>query len=144
MDELKKILSKKGNNKTCPMALIFRNDKLLIGLRHYIFGGKKLSVWTIPGGRCHDGETIEETLKRELAEEIGIANFKIIEFIAEVAGARKGDIVFMFKVETEDEPKLLEPEKFSEWRWSAVSEIPSNFINQEALDLINKKFVQKT
>lgn len=140
MNELKNILSKKGNPKICPMALIFKDGKLLIGLRHYVFDGKKLPTWTIPGGRCNKGETIETTLRRELAEEIGLKNFKITEFVAQVAGAREGDLVYMFKLETEEEPKLLEPEKFSEWQWTTLSEIPSNFINQEALVLINKKF----
>jgi ADP-ribose pyrophosphatase YjhB (NUDIX family) len=140
MSELKNLLSKKGNRKTCPMALIFKNDKLLVGLRHYILNGKELPTWTIPGGRCNKGERMGEALKRELAEETGIKNFKITEFVAEVKGASKGDIVFMFKVETDDQPALLEPEKFSEWKWSNLSEIPSNFINQEALTILKKKF----
>ncbi|MCJ7804224.1 NUDIX hydrolase [Patescibacteria group bacterium] len=135
------MLTRKGNKKICPMALIFNGDKLLIGLRHYVSeNGEKLSVWTIPGGRCNEEETMGAALQRELAEEIGITNFKITEFVAQIAGAKKGDIVYMFKVETEKEPKLLEPEKFSEWKWSAISEIPSNFINREALDLISKNF----
>jgi 8-oxo-dGTP pyrophosphatase MutT (NUDIX family) len=29
--------------------------------------------WDLPGGRCDDGETLEETLQRELLEEIGLA-----------------------------------------------------------------------
>jgi 8-oxo-dGTP diphosphatase len=28
--------------------------------------------WDLPGGRCDDGETLEETLQREMREEIGM------------------------------------------------------------------------
>lgn len=32
----------------------------------------------------------------------------------------------------------MEPEKFSEWKWCDIDEIPENFINPPALELARK------
>jgi len=134
---LESILQKKGDDKDVPVAFIFKNDKLLIGLRTYTPDKwKAISVWTAPGGRCNNGETLETTLKREVSEEVGIDDLIITKYLGSVPGAKEGDIVFVFRAETSQEPKLMEPEKFSEWKWCKISEIPSNFINPEALKLI--------
>ena len=134
---LETILQKKGGNKDVPVAFIFKGDKLLIGLRNYTPDKwKNISAWTAPGGRCGGGETLETTLRREILEEVCIDDIKITEYLGSVSGAKEEDIVFVFKAETSQEPKLMEPEKFSEWKWCKVSEIPSNFINPESLKLI--------
>lgn len=139
MDKLEKYLKKVGTNRMCPVAFIFKDDKLLIGLRNYTPDKwKKISVWTGPGGRCDDGETLETTLRRETAEEVGITDLKITDYLGAVPGAKEGDTVFVFKAETNQEPRLMEPEKFSEWKWCPITEIPDNFINPAALKLISK------
>lgn len=106
-------------------------------MRHYTpKKWQKISVWTIPGGRCDDKEKIEITLRREVAEEVGITDLNITNFLGEVAGAKDGDIVYVFAGNTNEEPKLLEPEKFSEWKWEDIDKIPENFINPQVLSLI--------
>lgn len=138
MTNLEKYLKRIGTNKMCPVVFIFKEDKLLIGLRHYTPDKwKKISVWTAPGGRCDKGETLEKTLRREAAEEVGITDLKITNYLGTVPGAKEGDVVFVFRAETNQEPKLMEPEKFSVWKWSKVSEIPKNFINPVSLKLVN-------
>lgn len=76
------------------------------------------------------------TLRREVEEEVGFKNFRIIEFLGEFIGAKEGDVVYGFKCVTNEEPRLMEPEKFSEWRWFAPAEIPSNFINPPIIDFL--------
>ena len=107
-----------GNEFKCPIAIMMRDRKILTGHRHY----KKISVWTVPGGRCDPGEVIQEALTREIQEEVGITEFEIIDFIGEVPGAKEGDIVPMFFCITKQDFKLMEPEKFSEWRWVSKDE----------------------
>ena len=137
MNNPKTALQKIGNNKDVSVAFIFKNDKLLIGLRNYTPDKwKSISVWTAPGGRCDGGETLETTLRREILEEVGINDLKIIKYLGSVPGAKEGDFVFVFKAETSQEPKLMELEKFSEWKWCKLFEIPPNFINPDTLKFI--------
>lgn len=120
---MKSKLKEIGTENKCPIGIMMRNGKILTGYRNYTPDKwKKVSVWTVPGGRCDPGETIHEALKREVEEEVGITEFEIIDFIAEVDGAKEGDIVPMFFCKTEQDFILMEPEKFSEWRWVSKEE----------------------
>lgn len=48
-------------------AIIFHNDKLLV-LKHI----HNLDFYALPGGKMEYGETIQDCLKREITEELGI------------------------------------------------------------------------
>jgi 8-oxo-dGTP diphosphatase len=133
-------LDKDGDGVLCPMAVVIRDEKILLGLRHYTPDKwKKISVWTIPGGRSEKGETIGTTLLREVEEEIGVTDLKIESYLGEVAGMKDPDVVLLFKCITAQEPKLMEPEKFGEWKWFGKDEIPENFVNPIALETIKKE-----
>lgn len=51
-----------------PAALILKNQKIL--LLRYEYNG--VSVYNLPGGNHEEGETLEQTLVREMEEELGI------------------------------------------------------------------------
>lgn len=120
-------LNEIGSEIKCPIAIMMRDGKILTGLRNYTKDKwKEISVWTVPGGRCDKGETIKEALTREILEEVGITEFEIIDFIGEVPGAKEGDIVPMFFCTIKQDFKLMEPEKFSEWRWVSIDEYIKN------------------
>jgi 8-oxo-dGTP pyrophosphatase MutT (NUDIX family) len=54
-------------------ALIFSKDgKILMGKKDPNKGGVYSDVWHIPGGGIEEGETMEQTLEREVFEEVGI------------------------------------------------------------------------
>jgi 8-oxo-dGTP pyrophosphatase MutT (NUDIX family) len=135
---LEQQLKRQGNPLLCPSAVIVKNDCVLMGLRHYRPDKwKKISVWTMPGGRWDEGDaTLEHTLRREVAEETGITDLKILEYIGEAEGAKEGDFVPLFYCTTSEEPKLMEPDKFSEWRWFSIEDyisgIPEDCINKVA------------
>lgn len=137
-------LSKIGDSTTCPVAVIVRNEKILMGLRHYTPDKwKTISVWTVPGGRCDSGETIETALRREVEEETGINDLKIVKYLGEVPGSKLGDKVPLFICNSMQEARLIEPDKFSEWRWFGEKEYPENFINQGALEIIKAHLMSK-
>jgi mutator protein MutT len=50
-------------------AVIEKDGKILIARRKTFFPGHP---WEFPGGKLEDGETLEECLKREIREELGI------------------------------------------------------------------------
>lgn len=63
--------AKKKPHKHIGVGIIMRNDgKVLIALRpeDAMLGG----LWEFPGGKQEKGETIEQTVERELAEELGV------------------------------------------------------------------------
>lgn len=136
-EELQKI----GDETTCPIAMIIRDGKILHGLRHYTKDKwKAVSVWTAPGGRCGGNETLETTLRREVLEETGISDLKITNFLGEVSGAKEGDRVSVFLAETNEDFSLMEPEKFSEWKWIPLEDYkkgdPSPYINDGVRKLV--------
>lgn len=139
---LKTQLSRIGNKNICPITVTVRDGKVLMGLRHYTPDKwKSISAWTTPGGRCDDGETIEATLRREMKEEAGITDFEIVDYIGEVVGAKEGDTVPIFFCRTNSEPLLMEPEKFSEWRWIPIKDYmkgapDNNPMNPKAREMI--------
>lgn len=134
-------LNKEGDGILCPMAVIVRDGKILLGLRNYTPDKwKDISVWTIPGGRSEKGETLGETLVREVYEEVEITDLKIESYVGEVPGMKKPDVVLLFKCSSSQEAKLMEPEKFSEWKWFGKDEIPENFVNPHSLEVIKKIF----
>ncbi|TSC71515.1 MAG: hypothetical protein G01um101448_1153 [Parcubacteria group bacterium Gr01-1014_48] len=131
------ILSQTATEHMCTSAVIIRDGMVLLGLRHYKPDKwKTISVWTTPGGRCDSGETVEVSMRREVAEETGIIGFDIEQFLGEVPGAKDGDTLLVFLCTTEQEPQLMEPEKFSEWKWFPLPEIPQNFINKHVRKMI--------
>ena len=134
-------LKHKGDVHTCTSAVILRDGKILLGLRHYTQREwKTISVWTTPGGRCDEGESLEEGLRRETMEETGITDLAIKRFLGVVpAAGSQSDTLWVFLCESTGEAKLMEPDKFSEWQWFPLTEIPENFINTAARKLILEK-----
>lgn len=140
-------LAEAGNEHTCVIAVIEKDGKILRGRRHYTPDvWKDAVVWTIPGGRCEKGETLEQTLKRETKEETNITDLEICEYVGEAPGAKEGDRLLIFYATTRQEPEMMEPEKFSEWRWFAKEEYlkqnPEEGLNPPALKII-QAFLRK-
>lgn len=137
---LQEKLSEMGLETSCPVAILIKDGKFLTGLRNYTLDKyKDISVWTVPGGRCDAGESLETTLRREVTEEVGITDLKIGKYLGEVPGAKEGDRVFVFTAHTNEAATLMEPEKFSEWRWFSPDELPGEFINQKLLEVITEE-----
>ncbi len=117
----------------CVAVVIKKDDKFLMGLREY---QKSQPIWTFPGGRCDEGETIKETILREVEEEIGINDLKITRFLGQKKGVAKEDEVYFFEGQTNQEPQLMEPEKFLEWRWISLDDLPDNLIDNTDMEFI--------
>ena len=126
----------------CTAGIFIRDGKVLLGLRRYEAKHyKDADFWTTPGGRCDEGEDVETTLRREVLEEIGIEAFEIYRELGMVPGAKEGDEVHVFLCGTNEQEKLMEPEKFTEWKWFFKDEIPENFINENVLEMIKKNII---
>lgn len=122
-------------NQLCFFALIKKGDEILMGLREYVPGKP---VWTYPGGRNVAGESGLDTIKRELFEEIGVSKFRPIRVIGQKNGVLAGDKVYFIECEIFEEPKLMEPEKFKEWKWIPIEQLPQNLIDVADVEFIHR------
>jgi ADP-ribose pyrophosphatase YjhB (NUDIX family) len=79
-----------------------------------------------------------DTLKREISEEIGVSDITPIRVIGQKEGVKEGDRVYFVECEISGEPKLMEPEKFKEWKWFPVNELPDNLVAKKDVEFLKK------
>ena len=117
------ILGIESKENDATFAVMTRNKHILLGLRHYTKAKwEDRSVWTLAGGATDSGETYEMALRREVQEETGIRDFKIVAYVGPIQGAQPHITCHLFQCTTESDPTLVEPDKFSEWRWVPFQE----------------------
>lgn len=115
-------------------AAIVKDDKILI-VKH-----ATKNFWDVPGGRIDDNESIEDTLRRELEEELPHSNLKNIG--ATLCGYRVPDLTFddgssllllVLKVDIELPDPLQLSVEHSEAKWATFDEaleIGSHIVKQ--------------
>lgn len=112
-------------------AIIKRNDKVLIVKNIKGF-------WEVPGGRMNGNETIEQTLRRELTEELpNIKNVQIQEIVEAVRVHKDINkdvslvlVFFYTSAEFEGGEPILSPEH-TDYKWAT---------RDEAVDMIYDKY----
>jgi 8-oxo-dGTP diphosphatase len=125
------------------VMIINDNDEFLLGLRRSSHGAGE---WCFPGGHLEWGETITACAKREVKEETGL-DIDEVELISvgdemrylDTEGKHYVGIGFI-GIYQGGEPQLLEPDRYSEWRWFSRSELPKNIF--EGSDIMIKNFFE--
>ncbi|MFH1473829.1 MAG: NUDIX domain-containing protein [Candidatus Aenigmatarchaeota archaeon] len=95
-------------------------------------------MWTCPGGKIDFGEKAIDAAKRELMEETGIRgnDLKVVAVTDHIVpDAHFVTLGFLCK-EFEGEPKVMEPEEITEWRWFPINKLPEP-INYASLKVID-------
>ena len=67
----------KNNNTTKVVIFIFTSGEKILIEKRYIKNFTTLQ-YLIPGGEVEEGENLEQALKREIMEELGVTNFSFI------------------------------------------------------------------
>ncbi|MGV8169563.1 MAG: nucleotide triphosphate diphosphatase NUDT15 [Candidatus Nanoarchaeia archaeon] len=113
-------------------VMMVRNGKVLLGHRHEdpekassLLNGA--GTWTMPGGKLHFGETFEEGAKREVLEETGInlRDAKVICVNNDIVETAHFITVGLYSEDFEGEPRALEPDEITEWKWFDLNHLPS-------------------
>ena len=115
-------------------VVLLKDGKVLLGKRHddpekadSILHGE--GTWTIPGGKMDFHESFEDAAFREVEEETGLrVKREGLKFIS-VSNDMVYDAHFVtlgfLSEDFEGEPKAMEPEEITEWRWFNINSLPS-------------------
>ena len=107
--------------KVCALGILFRNEKILLGKRAK-HRTSYPNVWDMIGGHCEKGETLTQTLIRELQEEIGVTPIQF-EHISTLFDSNNDHTYHVFVVtDWKGEPECLQPEEHSMIGWFGIKE----------------------
>lgn len=105
-------------------VLMFRNDELFLLRRAN--SGFLDGYYVLPGGHQHAGESVEAAARRESEEETGISDAVLSPVcVMPYRSGRHQGLNFVFEaLQWRGEPRLAEPEFFSEAVWAAPGRLP--------------------
>ena len=130
------------NRPKVGVGIMIRNEKdeILLGLRIASHGAGE---WSFPGGHVEFGETIFETAKREVKEEtdLDINKFELISVYDEMRYIETDNKHYLnlsvIGQYEGGEPKVMEINKYKEWKWFPINEIPDNLFEPAGIALRN-------
>lgn len=115
------------------VLILNKDNKILLGFRNS--DPRKADselhgegTWTLPGGKVKLKEKLLECAMREVEEETGIKvnSLKLISVVDDMNDyAHFITIGFLCK-EFKGEPKVMEPDEITEWRWFDLNNLPEN------------------
>lgn len=126
------------------VGVLIQNNKgeVLLGLRQ---GAHGAGEWSFPGGHLEFGETIFETAKREVKEEVNldVDDFELISVADELRYIKTDNKHYLNigikAVYGGGEPKLMESDKCREWRWVSLENLPERLLEGTELIIRNYK-----
>ena len=123
--------------------IILNDDNEVLMTQRISSHGK--GEWSFPGGHIDFGETIVEAARREVKEETDLDIEKIRVFCI-------GDEMRYIKTDNKHyvnvgvvahyeggEPKTMEPDKCTGWKWVSMDALPDNLFEASALIIQNYK-----
>lgn len=127
-------------------VMMLKDGKVLLGKRHddpekassLLNGAGK---WTMPGGKLDFGETFEAGATREVLEETGVAlnKLQVICVNQDMVETAHFITIGLFSDDFSGEPKVMEPDEITEWRWFDLGNLPSPMYFPSAKVLANYK-----
>jgi 8-oxo-dGTP diphosphatase len=117
-------------------VMLRRGPLVLLGKR---LSGPGAGAYGWAGGHLEFGETPEACAVREVAEETGLSITQ--EMLKPICvsntmayGAHYIDIEFSCEI-TQDEPRVMEPEKLESWSWYTLNSLPKPMFEAAAMAL---------
>ena len=127
-------------------VMLLKDNKVLLGKRHEdpdkadseLHGE---GTWIMPGGKLHYGETFEECARREVEEETGMKLKKVKVMCVNNDKNEHAHFVTvgLFSDDFKGEPKVMEPDEITEWKWFALDKLPEKMFFPSAKILENYK-----
>lgn len=107
--------------KHVAMAVVVRNGNVLIQRR---FRQDKGMVYEFPGGTIDEGESPEQTARRELFEEVGLQSGALLG-VHEATNQWGGKIYYVvLSALAAQEPRAVDPRRRQSFYWFALRDMP--------------------
>jgi len=122
-------------------AVIIENNKLLVFFRRRIRNGEEVTYYAIPGGHVEENETLEETVIRELKEEMNL-DIELLGFLGIIDLDNQEDYYYHAKIIggelklSGEELERCSNSNYYEIRWLDLKDLDDSDIR--ALDLVKK------
>ncbi|MFJ4817789.1 bifunctional class I SAM-dependent methyltransferase/NUDIX hydrolase [Streptomyces sp. NPDC088801] len=101
---------------------------VLYGPRGLLLGRHRRGTWELPGGTVEPGESLQETVVRELGEETGLAarseDVRLLGTLLDDAGGVVRVTVPALVTGWQGEPSDQPGESVGRWRWFALDRLP--------------------
>ncbi len=104
-------------------VMILKRNQVLLGKRK---GSHGVGEWSFPGGHLEYGESMRKGALREVKEECGLKIRNLnFQSVLNVKKYNRHYVIVGFLAHWQSgEPKLLEPDRFEEWRWFGLNRLP--------------------
>ena len=109
-------------------ALILNDKNETLLVKRGVSSKNEAGVWSKPGGAVEFGERVEDAVKREIKEELGvdIELTKLLGFTNHIIKSENQHWVtfsYLAKI-IEGEPRIMEPEKIAKIKWFNLRSLP--------------------
>lgn len=118
MDKIQKITA---------CAFIYNYGKVLVAQRALT---KKFmpGIFELPGGHIEFGESVEDGLKREIMEELGIdiiikTPYLIFDYVSQDGTKQTFEIMYLCTMESPDQKIITRPEELAGFKWIGKEEL---------------------
>ena len=122
-------------------AIIFEDNRLLVFFRRKIKDGKEITYYAIPGGHVEENETTEETVIRELKEEMNL-DIELIGYLGKLIDGEREEHYYHAKIVGGklkfggEELERNNQDNYYEVRWLDLDNLDNSGI--KSIDLIKK------
>lgn len=121
-------------------ALIINDNNETLLLKRTLKSRNQAGFWSKPGGGVEFGEKVEDAVKREIKEELGV-DIELVKFLGFtdhiIESENQHWVAFNYLAKVvSGEPKNLEPEKIEEIKWFKLNNLPEK-ITQTTMEPIN-------
>ncbi len=123
-------------------AVIIQGEKVLTMFRRKVIDGKTIEYYVIPGGGIEENEESQETVKRELKEEMNI-DIEVLSFLGKIANKDGEAFYYHCKMKDDQVPVLggEELERMTEENFYQPCFV--DLIELKNIDIIGVEFILK-